>query len=149
MTLYEKIMNQDRDMFLFCTAVSPEVAGDMITEISGLLNITPDTADIEKINAFSREDFSEKDICFLFSSGTDTRSFILLEINEYQDFWEIFIHCPAGRKEIIHKSFLKYQILTDGGLHIIRLQNVPHDCTYDENTRFHLKKCIRILSGRS
>ena len=143
---YQNILNQDADMFLFSTAVTPELAGAMITEISGLLNIVPDISLIHEINALGREDFSEKDVCFLFSAETDTRSFILLEVNQYQDFWAIFIHCPVWRKDAVYEVFLKYQMLTDRGLHLIRLQTEPHDCTHDETTRISLMNCIRILS---
>ena len=143
---YAELLRECPDMWLFCTPIEPELASEMILEISGLMDIQANAESIRRIEEFIdwriwNEDM-EKDECFLFQSG---RKFILLECGKHCDFWEIFIRVPMELRDVVHKPFLKFQKLTDGGYGIISIQYTPRNST-GEAVRHSLNKCAEILS---
>ena len=145
MNNYTEILNNSPDLWMFSTAISPELAADMIGELSDLLKIKKDEQSINRIKEISEWDFLEKDECFLFQAE---KKFILLYCKSYCDFFSIYIKIPIAIKDIVHPLFIKYQEMTDDGLGIINIQYIPRNSMGKETTNFVLNKCIKILSKK-
>ncbi|MDE6004027.1 MAG: hypothetical protein K2G88_01420, partial [Oscillospiraceae bacterium] len=127
---------------------SPELASNMIQEIAKLLNISINNiyADyLTYISEISNLDIIYKDACFLFQSDIDDRIFIILYCKKYSDLHTILINCPIKLKNIIHESFLKYQILTDRGFGILEIQKKLIDYSGTDYSHKILTNCINLL----
>ncbi|HAJ96307.1 MAG TPA: hypothetical protein DCO72_01010 [Ruminococcus sp.] len=143
---YHELLDNSPDFWMFSTAIAPELAISMIDELSNLLGMKMESKSVNRIKKISECDFWENDECFLFQME---KKLILLYCKSYCDFFAVYVKIPLALKDIVHPLIVKYQIMTDGGMGIIKIQHTPENSLENESTNFVLNECIKILSKKS